>query len=99
MERIIMERLRPLVRACDVNPLEGFRVLVTFSDGTKREIDLAPFLHGPVFEPIKNNPEMFRSVRIEGNSIGWENGADIDPDVLYYGLQPAWKENSEAIAR
>jgi len=24
--------------------------------------------------------------------MAWENGADIDPDVLYYDLTPAWME-------
>ena len=33
---------------------------------------------------------MFRSMQVEEGTIAWPNGADIDPDVLYYGLIPAW---------
>jgi hypothetical protein len=37
---------------------------------------------------------VFRSVRVdpELGTIVWPNGADIDPDVLYRGLKPAWME-------
>lgn len=90
-----MKKLGPLVRVRSVEPLREYRVLVTFENETQREIDLEPYLHGPIFEPIRNNPSMFRSMKIEGGTIAWENGADIDPDVLYYNLKPAWMECSE----
>ncbi len=87
-----MEKIGPLVRVRAVQPLEGYRAAVTFQEGTRREIDLAPFLRGPIFEPIRNDPAAFRAMKVEGGTIAWENGADIDPDVLYYGLKPAWME-------
>jgi hypothetical protein len=31
-----------------------------------------------------------RAVDIE--TVAWANGADIDPDVLYYDLTPAWMQ-------
>jgi hypothetical protein len=82
----------PLVRVKSVEPLEKFKVRITFKDGDQKEIDLEKFLRGEIFEPIRKNPEMFRSVKVVGGTIGWENGADIDPDVLYYDLKPAWME-------
>lgn len=82
--------LQPLVRVWAVQPLRGFVVLVELDDGTSREVDLEPYLRGPIFEPLRHSPELFRSVRVEGATIAWPNGADIDPDVLYYGLEPAW---------
>jgi hypothetical protein len=72
-------------------------VLVTFDNGTQREIDLEPYLRGPVFEPMRNVPAKFRAMKIEGGTIVWDNGADIDPDVLYYNLKPAWMEEAAAI--
>ncbi|HEY8022301.1 MAG TPA: DUF2442 domain-containing protein, partial [Thermoanaerobaculia bacterium] len=67
----------------------------TFTDGSEREVDLAPYLHGPVFEPLKKDREIFRSVRVDDElgTIVWPNGADICPDVLYESLTPAaWGE-------
>jgi hypothetical protein len=87
-----MEHLGRLVRVRAVEPLEGFIVRLEFEDGTQKEIDLEPYLHGPVFEPIRRDMSLFRSVKVEEGTIAWENGADIDPDVLYYGLTPTWME-------
>jgi hypothetical protein len=93
-----VDKLGPRVRVRAVKPLEGFKVLVTFDNDSQKEIDLEQYLHGPVFEPIRNDPNVFRSMKIAGGTIAWDNGADIDPDVLYYGLKPAWMEQPE-IAR
>jgi len=94
-----MNKLGPRVRVRAVMPLDGFKALVTFDNDSQKEIDLEPFLHGPVFEPIRDNPALFRSMKISGGTIAWDNGADIDPDVLYYGLKPAWMEQPERVPR
>jgi len=90
-----MEKLGPRIRVRTVQPLGGFTVLVVFEDGSQREIDLEPYLHGPIFEQVCNNPSVFSTMKIEGGTIAWDNGADIDPDVLYYKLRPAWMEDAE----
>ena len=89
-----MEQLGPLVRVQTVEPLEGFRVHITFKDGTQKDIDLESYLRGPIFESIKRDAEVFRAVKVVGNTIGWDNGASIDPDVLYYNLKPAWMDEA-----
>jgi hypothetical protein len=83
-----------------VRPLEKFQVLLEFTNGEQKVVDLDPFLRGPIFEPLRKNPELFRSVRVdeELGTIVWENGADIDPDVLYGTHIPAWMEAEEAVA-
>ena len=55
---------------------------------------LEKFLRGEIFGPIRKDPNVFRSVKVIGGTIGWDNGADIDPDVLYYDLKPAWMEET-----
>jgi len=77
-----------------VEPLEKFRVRITFQNDVQKEIDLEKFLRGEIFEPIRKDPQMFRLVKVIGSTIGWDNGADIDPDVLYYDLKPAWMEET-----
>lgn len=87
-----MERLGPLVRVRAVEPLVGFIVRITFQNGVQREIDLEPLLCGPIFTPMRNDPAVFQMMKVIGSTIGWDNGADIDPDMLYYDLKPAWVE-------
>ena len=86
----------PLICVTAIEPLEPFRARISFADGTIKIVDLAPYLCGPIFEPIGNNPELFRSMKVSGNTLAWENGADIDPDVLYYDLKPEWMEHVQA---
>ena len=83
-----------LVRVKAVEPLDEFKVRLTFTDRSVRDIDLDSYLCGPVFEAIRNDRQLFRAVRVdnEAGTIVWPNGADIDPDVLYLGLKPAWME-------
>ncbi len=82
------------VRIRAVQPLEKFVVRLEFTDNTVKTVDLAPYLHGPIFEPLRTDPQKFRAVTVEPRmgTLMWENGADIDPDVLYKGLAPAWLE-------
>ena len=91
-----MEHLEPLMRVKSVESLKLFKVRLTFQDGTSKVIDLEPYLRGPIFEPIRRDPEVFRAVHVVGSTIGWEGGADIDPDVLYCDLTPARQERPEA---
>ena len=91
-----MAKLGPLVRVKAVEPLEEFKVKIEFEDGTHKRLDLQPYLRGPMFEPIRNDPSLFRSMQVWDGTIVWDNGADIDPDVLYYdALKPAWMEEPQ----
>lgn len=88
------------VSIVSVECLAGYTVRLGFDDGTEKTVDLEPFLHGPIFKPIRDDMTLFRSVRVEGHTIAWPNGADVCPDVLYYDhLRPAWMEDEAALVR
>jgi hypothetical protein len=78
-------------RICSVEPLEGFVLRVGFDDGTTRDVDLADELWGPMFEPLRNDPQLFQQVQVdrELGTVVWPNGADLDPDVLHGDLPSA----------
>ena len=92
-----MKQLHPLVRVREVNALQPLVVRVEFENGTVNQINLDRYLHGPVFEEIRNSSALFAQVTIEGGTLAWPNGADIDPDVLYYDLEPAWLTELESV--
>lgn len=84
-----------LLRISRVEALPGLRLRLTLTDGTVIERDVAPLLHGPVFERIANDPAEFAKVRAEGGTVVWPNGADLCPDVLIWNGPPP----AEALAR
>lgn len=88
---------RQLVRISNVECLDNFLVELTFTDNTRKIVDLEPYLRGPIFDPIRSDLAVFRSVHVDARmgTIVWDNGADIDPDVLYLDLKPAWMEAPE----
>jgi hypothetical protein len=97
-EEIISNPQYPnLVSVQSVHLRESAVVYVTFTDGSARDIDLEPYLHGPLFDPIRQDPKLLAQVYVdhETGTLTWPNGADIDPDVLYYGGDPPWSVPAE----
>lgn len=48
-----------MVEVSSVKVFEKFRVALEFSDGVHKVVDLEPFLCGPIFEPIRTDPNYF----------------------------------------
>lgn len=66
----------------DVKPQENFLLLLTFENGEKRQFDMKPYLDIGIFQELKDL-RLFKTVRISYDTIGWENEADLDPELLY----------------
>lgn len=64
--------------------LSGYKLLLTFEDGSIRRVDLAPHLDGEIFEPLKDI-RYFATVQVNSDidTIVWDNGADMSPDFLF----------------
>ncbi|HZQ06688.1 MAG TPA: DUF2442 domain-containing protein [Anaerolineae bacterium] len=88
-----------LVLVKSVQPLDGYRVHITFTNGVERDVDLEPVIWGPVFEEIRNDPNYFRQVYVDpiSQTLTWPNEVDLDPESLYYGDEepPWWTEYKE----
>lgn len=72
--------MRP--KAINVIPQENYTLLIEFDNGEKKIFDVKPYFKHKAFEELKN-VEKFKTVKIDGLSIKWTNGADICPDELY----------------
>lgn len=77
-----------LLRIAEVTPLPDQRLKLRLTDGTLIERDIRSLLVGPVFAEIRDEPEMFARVRIDGGTVVWPNGSDLCPDVLIWDGAP-----------
>ncbi len=73
-----------MLRVTDVEPLEGYRLRVSFNDGLVHEIDCTFLLHGALGEPLRDR-DYFRQVRVDqdARTIVWPNGLDPAPELLH----------------
>lgn len=60
------------------------RLQLTFSDGTRKTVDVRALIDGPVFEPLRD-PSYFARVQVDPacGTVVWPNGADFAPEALY----------------
>jgi hypothetical protein len=86
-----------LPRVTAVEPLEGWRLRLTFTDGVIREVDLSDDLWGPLAEPLQD-PGYFHQVHVdpELGTVTWPNGYDLDPDVLHGDHEPVERPTTQA---
>ena len=71
-------------KAMEVKALKNYKLEVKFEDGKKGIFDVSPYLEFIQFKELKDE-NVFNTVKIDGLSISWSNGADICPDELYNG--------------
>ena len=73
-------------RVKQVRHLGGYRLEMSFTDGTKAELDFEERVvgRGGVFSPLEEIV-FFSRVKVdpEAGTIVWPNGVDLCPDVLY----------------
>jgi hypothetical protein len=60
----------------------GYRIRVTFHDGTRKTVDFGRWLLGPIFQPLKDEA-YFQRFFVDGGTVTWPNGADIAPETLH----------------
>ena len=65
--------------------VKDYLLQITFNNGETKIVDMEPYVGGDgVFKPLQDI-EYFKTVKLDpaGNTICWENGCDMCPDVLY----------------
>ena len=68
-----------------VKPLEGYQLWLRFEDGIEGVVDISQLISfSGIFAPLQELA-YFVQVQIhpELGTIIWQNGADLDPDMLY----------------
>ena len=62
----------------------GYELELSWADGAATVVDVEPYLHGEVFEPLRD-PAVFATVQVdpEAGTVVWPvTGADISPEEL-----------------
>jgi len=57
---------------------------LVFNDGTRKVVDVAPLLEGPVLRPLRD-PAYFARATLDPvcGTVVWPNGADFAPEALH----------------
>ena len=66
----------------EVKPLDEYKLLLTFENGEVKLFDMKPYLNKGIFGELKDI-SLFKSARVNFDTVEWENEADIDPETLY----------------
>ncbi|MBI5092016.1 MAG: DUF2442 domain-containing protein [Candidatus Hydrogenedentes bacterium] len=70
-------------KVIEVQPLDGFKLALTFDDGTKGVVDLSDLAGRGVFS-LWLEAGVFQNVRIgSSGELAWGDEVDLCPDSLY----------------
>lgn len=82
--------MNDIVKVVAARPLGGYRVHVTFSDGSAGTRDFADLIAegGAMVEPLADEA-MFARVFVEMGVLAWPNGLDLDAIALHDEMRVA----------
>jgi hypothetical protein len=69
----------------DAKPLPAYRLWVRFSDGAEGEVNLEHFVFADSRSIVAalRDPAAFARVRVQSDTVTWDNGFDLAPEFLY----------------
>lgn len=65
-----------------VEPAENYNLILTFENGERRRFDMNPYLGKGDYRELKDISK-FNTVKIDSDTLIWENEAEIEHSVLY----------------
>lgn len=74
-----------MIWVTEAEALPDYKLRVRFSDGTKGEVNLKAFIESdprPIVSALRNHVA-FAAIRVEMDTVVWENGFDLAPEFLY----------------
>ncbi|MBQ8050387.1 MAG: DUF2442 domain-containing protein [Bacteroidaceae bacterium] len=73
-----------LIWVAQAKPLDGYRMELTFNDGSRKDFDFSTLLGThPMYEYIRDHAA-FKDFRLDGWTVSWNNGqVDVAPEYLY----------------
>lgn len=85
-----MSEIPAIIDVVRVTLLGRYLVELEFENGDERVIALEPYLHGPMYQELRDDYDLFCRVEVdpEAGTITWPNGADISPRTLYAESKP-----------
>jgi hypothetical protein len=78
-----------MVKVINAELKNGYNVYVEFNDGTKGTIDFKQILeedHRVIIRDLLNI-DLFKTVKVNLNTLCWDNDVDFAPDYLYDKLK------------
>lgn len=81
-----------------VEAIVPYKLKVAFDNNETKIIDMSGFLHRKIYAPLQDW-EFFKRVRVDADldTIVWENGADICPNVLYEMGREVFEDQALAV--
>ena len=76
-----------MIQPIRVEPRQGYRVWIQFSDGVAGEVNLSDLAGRGVFQAWNNNPGCFEKVYLTPHrAIAWSDNIELCADALYLKL-------------
>jgi len=66
----------------NVIAINNYELAIDFDNGESGVLDMKPFLHMGVFKKLIKT-DAFKKVRVSFDTVGWDSGADLDPEFVY----------------
>lgn len=68
----------------NIEPIDDYKLICTFEDGTNKIADVSQYLKSEVFEPLQN-PDLFDKVKNRHYYVEWLDGeVDLSADTLWH---------------